>query len=58
MSSPQRKRIRKAVYHHDWSSLEEWVATLGELAELDDHDIEDLVRRAANDAVDGDDDDA
>lgn len=47
----QRKnRISRTVHRHDWNSLEEWVRTLDELSDLSDHEIDDLVRMAANDA--------
>ncbi|TVR96403.1 MAG: hypothetical protein EA406_11965 [Rhodospirillales bacterium] len=44
-----KTRIRRTVRNHDWNSLEEWVKTLDELAELSDAEIEDLARMAAND---------
>lgn len=43
-------RIHRTVHRHDWKSLEEWVRTLQDLSELDDPEIEELVRMAANDA--------
>ena len=51
------KRVKRAVYRHQWDSLEEWVRTLDELSEMSDAEIDDLVRMAANDAgtmTDGD----
>ncbi|TVR82720.1 MAG: hypothetical protein EA405_05875 [Rhodospirillales bacterium] len=45
-----KTRIRRTVRDHNWNSLEEWVKTLDELAELTDAEIDDLARMAANDA--------
>lgn len=53
----RRKRVKRAVHHHRWDSLEEWVRTLDELGEMSDSEIDDLARMAANDTgatADGD----
>jgi len=36
--------IRRVVYRHKWASLEDWVRSLDELADLDDEDIEEVER--------------
>jgi hypothetical protein len=57
LSQARRKRVKRAVHHHQWDNLEEWVRTLDELGELSDAEIDDLARMAANDtgtAMDGD----
>jgi hypothetical protein len=48
-SQVPHKRVKRAVYRHQWDSLEEWVRTLDELSEMSDSEIDDLVRMAAND---------
>jgi hypothetical protein len=48
-SQARHKRVKRAVHHHQWDSLEEWVRTLDELSELSDAEIDDLARMAAND---------
>lgn len=50
MTAAKRNKLHRTLYRHDWSTLDEWVATLDELAELDDSEIESLVGLAANDA--------
>jgi hypothetical protein len=50
MTATKRKRMQRTLYRHDWATLDEWAKTLDELAELDDDEIESLVRIAANDA--------
>lgn len=45
-----KTRMCRTIHRHEWDSLEEWVHTLDALSELDDAEIEDLVRVAANDA--------
>jgi hypothetical protein len=43
VSETSAARIRRAVYHHAWTNLEEWALALDELAHLDDSNIEALV---------------
>lgn len=52
LTSPIRARMRRSLFDHHWDSLEEWVKTLNELADLDDEDIEQLIGRPANDTDD------
>lgn len=52
MTAAKRNQLHRTLYRHDWSTLDEWVSTLDELAELDDGEIESLVGLAANDAED------
>ncbi len=56
-SQARHKRVKRAVFRHQWDSLEEWVRTLDELSELSDSEIEDLTRMTANDAGTGGDSD-
>jgi hypothetical protein len=49
MTATKRNRMHRTLYRHNWSTLDEWVKTLEELAELEDDEIESLVRIAAND---------
>ncbi|MCW5700742.1 MAG: hypothetical protein KIT00_12975 [Rhodospirillales bacterium] len=49
MTASQQRKLRKTLYDHDWTTLEEWAKNLDELAELDDHDIEKLLDIAVND---------
>ncbi|MGZ8410025.1 MAG: hypothetical protein ACXWVS_08925 [Hyphomicrobium sp.] len=49
-SQARHKRVKRAVHHHQWDSLEEWVRTLDELSELSDAEIDDLARMTANDS--------
>jgi len=44
--------IRRVVYRHKWASLEDWVRSLDELADLDDEDIEQVERLARGDRDD------
>ena len=56
-SQAPHKHVKRAVYRHQWDSLEEWVRTLDELSEMSDSEIDDLVRMAANDTGTGTDGD-
>jgi len=44
--------IRRVVYRHKWASLEDWVRSLDELADLDDDDIEEVERLTKGDRDD------
>ncbi len=44
--------IHRAVYRHKWASLEDWVRSLDELADLDDDDIEEVERLTKGDRDD------
>lgn len=44
--------LRRAVYRHKWASLEDWVQSLDELAELDDEDIDEVERLTKGDRDD------
>ncbi|MBK8908761.1 MAG: hypothetical protein IPM60_12905 [Rhodospirillales bacterium] len=37
--------MSRTLYHHQWASLDEWVRSVNALADLDDDEIDDLVRR-------------
>lgn len=37
--------MSRTLYHHQWASLDEWVQSVYALADLDDDEIDDLVRR-------------
>lgn len=36
--------IARVVYHHQWNSLREWGAALERLGDLNDADIDEIVR--------------
>ena len=44
--------IRRVVYRHKWASLEDWVRSLDELADLDDEDIDEVERLTRSDRDD------
>ena len=44
--------IRRVVYRHKWASLEDWVRSLDELADLDDEDIDEVERLTRGDRDD------
>lgn len=44
--------IRRVVYRHKWASLEDWVRSLDELADLDDDDIDEVERLTKSDRDD------
>ena len=44
--------IRRVVHRHKWASLEDWVRSLDELADLDDDDIEEVERLTKGDRDD------
>lgn len=41
--------ISRVVYRHKWASLEDWVRSLDELADLDDEDIDEVERLTKGD---------
>lgn len=41
--------INRVVHRHEWVSLGEWVATLDQLADLSDRELEELGRMEAGD---------
>ena len=41
--------IHRVVYRHKWASLEDWVRSLDELADLDDDDIDEVERLTRGD---------
>lgn len=44
--------IHRVVYRHKWASLEDWVRSLDELADLDDDDIDEVERLTRSDRDD------
>jgi hypothetical protein len=43
------EHLNRILYQHKWDSLQDWVTTLDELADLSDDEIEDMQRlRGAN----------
>jgi hypothetical protein len=41
---PNVAKMRRVLYRHDWSSLDEWVEALGELADCSDEAVDEVVR--------------
>ena len=41
----KQDHVSKAVAHHNWTSLADWVEALGQLSELTDDQIEAVARR-------------
>ncbi len=39
-------RMGRVLYHHNWSSLDEWVDALDELANCSDEAVDEVVRAA------------
>lgn len=47
------QRLHRALYHHQWTSVHEWVESLNELASLSDEEIGQLVEGERLDDVHG-----
>ena len=46
------EEIGRVVYRHKWESLDDWVRSLDELADLDDDDIDEVERLTRSDRDD------
>lgn len=46
-------RLQRALYHHQWTSVHEWVQSLNELASLSDEEIGQLADDQPHDDVHG-----
>jgi len=50
---PDLEQLNRILYQHKWRSLQDWVTTLDELADLSDAEIEEIQQlRVANSAHD------
>lgn len=49
---PNVAKMGRVLYRHDWSSLDEWVDALEELAECNDDTVDEVVRAAQRERED------
>ncbi len=49
---PNVAKMGRVLYRHDWSSLDEWVEALAELADCSDETVDEVVRAAQREIAD------
>lgn len=49
---PNVAKMGRVLYRHDWSSLDEWVDALDELADCNDDAVDEVVRAAQRECTD------
>lgn len=49
---PNVAKMSRVLYRHEWSSLDEWVEALAELADCNDQAIDEVVRAAQRKTTD------